>query len=121
MSHLSNPNLARRKIAPISQIASLPHRIDVGARFITVDHVIEGDVNGPNALDWKREAVASVGNQQLAEEAAIAWFDETDQCARCEVMFRIVDGRGNQEFILVEVRPEVVARAKRRQIIGGAA
>lgn len=121
MSHERNPNLARRRSAPIVQSTPRPSRIDVGARFITVDHVIKGDVNGPNALDWKREAIASVGNQQLAEEAAIAWFEQTDQCACCEVMFRIVDANGNQEFVLVEVRPEVVARAKRRQIIGGGA
>ncbi len=94
-------------------------RIDIGVRHITVDHVVEGDVNSPKSLDWRREAFASVPNDQLAEEAAIAWFDESDQCAECEVMFSIVDERGNQEFILVVVKPEIVSKAKWRRIMGG--
>lgn len=95
--------------------------IDVGVRTVTVGCVLQGDLGGPNVLGWRREAVALVPNDRLAEEAAIAWFAETDQSSDCQVVFRIEDGRGNVEQVLVDVGPQVVARARSRTIVRGVA
>lgn len=96
-----------------------PGRPILGLRVITIDKVIRGETQHLSHRTWRREAVAWLPNDELAAEAAIAWFDETDQSAECELAIRVEDHVPNAEIVRVIVGPQVVSKVISRTLLPG--
>jgi hypothetical protein len=119
--------LAERRIAPrgpLPSAVSEPAPQDrcrpvVGVRVLTIDKVIRGETQHLSHRTWRREAVAWLPNQDLAAEAAMAWFEETDQSFECELAIRVEDQVPNAEIVRVIVGPQVVAKVVSRTLLGG--
>ena len=119
--------LAERRLAPLGPHPSAVSEPDqqelcrpvVGVRVLTIDRVICGETQHLSHRTWRREVVAWLPNDALAAEAAMAWFEETDQSAECELAIRVEDHVPNAEIVRVIVGPQVVSRVISRTLLPG--
>jgi len=108
----------------MSATCKRPAKLDADCCWVAVAQVHRSDGHGPGETTWACEYLMNCSTESIAKDAAVAWFEETDQSEACEVTFSVE--RGDTGAIVehrVMVGPEIVARMVRRQerVAGGAA
>lgn len=95
-----------------------PERLDDDCVWVAVADVHRSDGAHPDEKIWGQEQIGDCSTERHALDAAVDWFNDTDQSEDCELTMSVERPDGTIAAHRVEVTVRPTARIKRP---GGAA
>lgn len=78
--------------------------------YAAIAHIHQSDGHGPGEKTWGCEMLGYGSTEEAARDAAVGWWEDTDQCDDCDVEISIERADGSIVSHRFKVGPEIVAR-----------